>query len=172
MMLPMQHELRVVTADDWSLWRVARLEALAGAPYAFGSRLADWEAAPEQRWRDRLSLPGSHNILAVADGVPVGMATGIPAEEGRSVELISVYVGPAARGHGVGDALVTAVEHWARERRARRLLLDVVATNTAARRLYERHGLVVVGEVPGSPGDVEELRMAKELEARPDRPRS
>ncbi|MFJ1458216.1 GNAT family N-acetyltransferase [Nocardia sp. N2S4-5] len=36
-------EMRVLTADNWMLWRELRLQALAEAPQAFGSRLADWQ---------------------------------------------------------------------------------------------------------------------------------
>lgn len=157
-------ELRVVTPDDWETWRDIRLEALARAPYAFGSRLADWEAAPEERWRGRLELAGSHNLVAVAGGTPVGMATGVAGDEPGEASLISMYVSASARGLGVGGALVDAVERWAARGGHTRLCLHVVATNTPARRLYERHGLVVVGEVEReSQDDPLELRMCKPL---------
>lgn len=53
----------MLTPDDWPIWRELRLAALAEAPQAFGSRLADWqgEGDREERWRDRLSIPGSCN---------------------------------------------------------------------------------------------------------------
>jgi hypothetical protein len=65
-------ELRVLTPDDWPAWRELRLAALAEAPHAFGSRLADWQGDGdrEQRWRDRLGIPGSYNVIAVLDGRP------------------------------------------------------------------------------------------------------
>jgi len=155
-------ELRVVTPDDWETWRVIRLEALAQAPDAFGSRLADWERASEGRWRERLALRGSHNLVAFIDAWPAGMATGVP--DGDAVELISMYVGTSARGTGVAGALIRTIEDWARERNARRLCLNVRAANAPARRLYERHGLVVVGEADReSADDPLELRMCKPL---------
>jgi GNAT superfamily N-acetyltransferase len=155
-------ELRVLTPDEWETWRVIRLEALAEAPYAFGSRHADWVQAPEDRWRDRLGLAGSHNLVAFMGSTPVGMATGVP--DGEAVELISMYVGEPARGTGVADALVGGIEDWARARGSARLCLNVRMANTAARRLYERHGLVVTGEAERvSPDDPIELRMCKTL---------
>ncbi len=158
-------DLRVVTPDDWRLWRVVRLEALAEAPYAFGSKLADWESAPEERWRARLAIEGSHNVVAMIDERPVAMASGVPDEHPGTVELISMYVSRAARGLGVGDALIETVEQWARAAGATSLCLGVVATNDAARRLYERHGLVLTGEVEQeTPDDPLELRMRKGLD--------
>jgi len=52
-------ELQDIGPDDWKLWRELKLAALAEAPYAFGSQLADWAAAPEDRWRERLGVPGA-----------------------------------------------------------------------------------------------------------------
>src|SRR5439155_1526489 len=44
-------ELRTVRPDDWTIWRDLRLAALAEAPYAFGSTLAQWQDQAEERWR-------------------------------------------------------------------------------------------------------------------------
>ncbi|RMI37149.1 GNAT family N-acetyltransferase, partial [Streptomyces triticirhizae] len=104
--------LRVVGgAGDWPLWRDARLAALREAPEAFTPRLADWENGERARWRARLTLPGAHNVVAVRSGRPVGLARGIPAGPGVA-ELRSVWVARAARGRGVGDALLTEVARW------------------------------------------------------------
>ena len=156
-------ELRVLTSDEWRTWREMRLEALAKAPYAFGSKLADWRTAPEERWRARLELEGSHNLVAFAGGTPVGMATGVPGERPGQAELISMYVSGSARGRGVGSLLIDAVERWAVARGADTLCLHVVAENHPARRLYERHGLVVTGERDREPGEPLELEMCKRL---------
>jgi len=140
-------ELRVLSPDDWQVWRSLRLAALAEAPYAFGSRLADWQGDGDraERWRDRLALPGSHNLVAVLDGQPVGMASGVPADEPGVVELISMWVSPTARGRGVGDRLIQAVEQWAGQGQAKVLRLAVVRGNAAAERLYQRCGFVGTG---------------------------
>lgn len=159
-------ELRVLTPDDWAIWRQLRLAALAEAPQAFGSRLSDWqgEGDREARWRARLEIPGALNVIAVLDSQPVGMASGVPAGEGL-VELISMWVSPAGRGYGVGDQLVGAVERWARQRRARQLRLAVAEGNEHAAALYRRNGFRPTGE-PGElmpDGVRREYIMAKAL---------
>ena len=165
-------ELRVLTPDDWPAWRELRLAALAEAPQAFGSRLADWqgEGDREQRWRDRLGIPGSFNVIALLTGQPAGMASGVPAEDsGGAAELISMWVSPAARGRGVGDRLVRAVEDWARQAGAGVLKLAVTEGNDNAIALYRRCGFDDTGEL----GDLmpdgvrREHVMAKSLTSRP-----
>jgi ribosomal protein S18 acetylase RimI-like enzyme len=134
-------EIRVIGGDDWQLWRDLRLAALADAPDAFGSTLADWRDAPEPRWRERLSGPDDRNFVAYLDGTPVGMATATPANP-HTVDLISMYVAASARGHGIADQLITAVVDRARALGAGTVRLDVRHTNARAAAVYRRHGFV------------------------------
>lgn len=136
--------LRVLTVDDWPVWRDARLAALADAPHAFKSCLADWHRGGEDRWRARLALPGSYNLVAVLDSGVVGMASGVPGDD--VCELRSVWVGPQARGRGVGDRLIAAVEAWARRCDASALKLAVIPGNEPAVALYRSHGFVDTDE--------------------------
>lgn len=55
---PVPAVIRAITPDDWREWRDLRLEALREAPHAFSATVSDWESAPEERWRQRLS--GTH----------------------------------------------------------------------------------------------------------------
>lgn len=141
-------EVRKLGPDDWAVWRMLRLAALAEAPYAFGSQLADWQGENdrEDSWRGRLSIAGSYNLVSELDEQPVGMASGVPATDQGVVELISMWVTPAARGQGVGDALVREIERWARSVGVRALRLDVADGNHSAARLYQRNGYAYTGE--------------------------
>lgn len=141
--------LQPLTPDDWPVWRELRLAALADAPDAFCARLADWQGEHdrEERWRGRLSIPGAHDVVASLDGTPAGMASGVPSNEHGAVELISMWVAPGARGHGVGDALIGEVERLARSTGATVLWLLVMEHNATATALYRRNGFEPTGEV-------------------------
>jgi ribosomal protein S18 acetylase RimI-like enzyme len=134
-----------------------RLAALAESPGAFGSRLADWlhESDREDRWRDRLSISGSRNVMAELDGERAGMASGVPlrpfphggpAGQHGAVELISLWVAPSARGQGVADALVEDIADWAAGLHAPAVWLKVRENNAAAIALYRRRGFEATGE--------------------------
>jgi ribosomal protein S18 acetylase RimI-like enzyme len=58
----------------------------------------------------------------------------------RMGRLGSVAVAEAARGRGIGGALVAAAESWAVGQGATEVVLNVWEENVAARRLYERLG--------------------------------
>jgi GNAT superfamily N-acetyltransferase len=135
-------EINSVGPDDWKAWRELRLAALEEAPYAFGSQLADWVDAPEQRWRDRLSVPSAYQVIASLDGTPVGMAGGFLTDEPGTAELVSMWIAPPGRGQGVGDALMTTIETWARSADATILELSVADGNDPAHKLYLRNGFV------------------------------
>lgn len=154
-------QLRRLSVDDWPAFASLRLAALAEAPEAFGSTLADWRDASEQRWRSRVgSAP--LNLVASLNGVDVGMLSGIEEAPG-TIEVISVWVSPPARGHGVGDALLEALLDWAAGRHAQRVVLTVTEHNAAAQRLYARVGFVATGEVRQGRDGVRELWMQRSL---------
>ncbi|GAB2553970.1 GNAT family N-acetyltransferase [Kribbella endophytica] len=140
-------ELQELTPDDWKAWRELRLAALSDAPSAFGSRYEDWVGAGEDRWRARLSVPGSYNVIVSVDGAPSGMAGGMPADEEDTRHLVSMWVAPAARGHGLGDRLMGAVETWAHGQGAVAVELSVVQGNDQAHALYLRHGYVLTDKL-------------------------
>jgi ribosomal protein S18 acetylase RimI-like enzyme len=132
--------IRELTDYDWALWRNLRLAALADAPDAFASTLAEWTGAGdvEVRWRARLvNVP--FNVVADRDSRPIGMASGTAPIDGE-VQLISMWVTPERRACGVGEALVEAVVRWAGDAKANGIALDVRQSNQRAIRFYLRNG--------------------------------
>ncbi|MFE2410219.1 GNAT family N-acetyltransferase [Kitasatospora sp. NPDC059408] len=161
-------ELRILSSDDWPVFRELRLAALAEAPYAFGSTLADWQGPGdhEDRWRSRLEIPGALDLVAVLDGTPVAMASGVPADEDpTAAELISMWVAPQARGRGAGDLLITEIATWAAAQGCTTLKLAVTPHNDAAIALYRRHAFADTDELGDllDDGTGRELVLAKPL---------
>jgi ribosomal protein S18 acetylase RimI-like enzyme len=90
-------------------------------------------------------------LIAEEAGRIVGTVTVTPpgspwAEIARPSELEFRFlaVAPTAQGRGVGAALVESVVDMARERDDATVVLSVLETNTAGRRLYERLGFARV----------------------------
>ena len=79
-------------------------------------------------------------------------------------ELKRLFVDEAARGRGVADLLLDALERAARERSIRTLRLETGTRSAAALRFYARRGyerIPAFGEYVGSAASV---CMARELE--------
>lgn len=148
-------DVRVLTPDDWRLWRRLRRAALTEAPAAFGSTLDEWsgEGDAEPRWRARLSnVP--LNLVLTLDGEPVGMVSAAAPGADGEVELLSLWVAPVGRGRGVGDEAVRQVVTWAHDRHpGRAVALSVKADNEPARRLYRRNDFVDVGPWAAGPDE-------------------
>jgi len=63
---------------------------------------------------------------------------------GEEAYIFNVVVTGSWRGQGVGDRLLAHLHAEAERRGKRRALLEVVATNHAARRLYQRNGYSIL----------------------------
>jgi GNAT superfamily N-acetyltransferase len=68
--------------------------------------------------------------------------------------LWDIRVVPAARGRGVGGALLNAVEAWARTRGARTLEVETQNINAPACRFYARHGFELFAVDPDAYPDL------------------
>ncbi|KRB44904.1 MULTISPECIES: N-acetyltransferase [unclassified Terrabacter] len=135
---------------DWERFRRVRLASLSESPAAFGSRHADWVDAPPERWQSRLTLVPL-TLLAHEATTDLGVVSGQPVGEAW-VELISMWVAPAARGTGVAGRLIDAVADWAAAQ-GRTTYLMVRSDNTPARKSYERAGFVDMGVPDDWPPD-------------------
>ena len=156
--------VRATVLDDWQAMRDIRLEALRDAPDAFGSTYARDAAFEPAEWHRRATRDGSFFAFIPGLAEPAGLAGGYEEEPGV-VELISMFVRPRARGHGVGEALVDAVAAWARNRKATSVHLWVTESNKPALRLYERCGFTVTPErqpLPSNPA-LGEIGMTRPL---------
>ena len=67
----------------------------------------------------------------------------------EDAEILTIGVAPDARRRGLGRALIADLVKRARQRGARRLLLEVASDNEAAIALYSSTGFILLGERPG-----------------------
>lgn len=136
--------VRRIGPDDWADWRRLRIRALTENPEAFAGSVRLWTGPRdvEANWRDRLAQPGAC-FLAYRDADPVGMVGVRPSAD--DVELISMWVAPEARRHGVGGQLIDAVIDWAA---GRPLRLRVIDGNDAAINAYQSRGFILSPAAP------------------------
>jgi GNAT superfamily N-acetyltransferase len=144
-------QIRRATADDWPrIYPFWAATVDAGETYAYPEGLSSAEAA--SLWMEQ---PPGLTVVAVdrigdADQV-LGSAKMGPNRPGRGahVATASFMVDPAARGRGVGRALGEYVLQWADREGYHGIQFNaVVATNTAAMRLWQSLGFKIIGTVP------------------------
>lgn len=109
------------------------------------------EADARSNWMTR--PPGRTAVAVDANGAVLGtsnMYANRP-NQGSHIASGSLMVGPLARGHGVGRALLQDMIQWATGTDFVAIQFNaVVETNTAAVRLYLSEGFRIIGSAPGA----------------------
>jgi GNAT superfamily N-acetyltransferase len=159
----MNVEVRIITADDWSLLRDVSLRALADSPDAFRTTLAEARAFSEDVWRHRVEA--SAEILVVLEGGRGIAMGGVLRPSDDAVAYIwGMWTSPKARGCGYAAGLLADLVSWCRDRDLD-VRLHVTQGNDAARRLYVAHGFTATGAWEplreGSTLQVEELQLVE-----------
>lgn len=128
------------TADD--MRAAARLfEAYASA---LGIDLCFQDFAAEMASLPGKYAPPSGRLLLACDAkdVPIGCVA-LRALTDGNCEMKRLYVSPAARGSGLGQALIHAILSKAQHIGYRRMLLDTLPSMAEAIALYQRNGFIV-----------------------------
>lgn len=130
-----------IAALHLASWRVAYRTEL---PDTF----LDTVSVEEHRvaWLERIARPDSPVVLLEDTGGLLGFAASGPTRDADASaaevwELYNLHVAPDLRGAGLGSRLLTATLDLARRSGRGALSLWVVASNTPARRFYERYGM-------------------------------
>lgn len=139
--------LRVRGADHSDAAEISRLLGQLGYP-------VEVEATPERI--ERMSRGGRAVVLLATDGTgTIGVATAhilSVLNRARDVAwLTALVVDEAVRGRGVGRALVSAVEAFARESDCVRLSVTTYLDRTDAHAFYARIGFELTGRRYGKP---------------------
>jgi ribosomal protein S18 acetylase RimI-like enzyme len=107
----------------------------------------------EQRERIAKYLARGNSTIFVAEdgeGAMVGYLSAMGGEAKRNRHCVHLVIGirEGFRGQGIGSALFSALEAWARAKGIVRLELGLMAENEAAFALYSKFGFVVEGRRP------------------------
>lgn len=139
-----QLKIRRLTAEDATLYKALRLEALRNYPEAFGSDYEAEKDRPVERYATRLESEQSMTFGAFHENELVGVVTIVcsePVKMRHRANLFAMYVTPRVRKQQVGrqlveEALRTLKQHPVIEQ----IHLSVVRTNEAAKALYRSLG--------------------------------
>lgn len=155
---------------------LARVGDLTAQAYLADDLIAD-DHAYVAELRDALRRADEATVLvALEDGAVLGTVT--VAEHGSAYaeiatadegEVRMLAVDPAARGRGIGEALMRAALEHAFGRGADRVVLSSLPAMQAAHRMYERLGLV---RAPERDWSIQEATMVVYTTADGDRPRT
>ncbi|MEV0221680.1 bifunctional helix-turn-helix transcriptional regulator/GNAT family N-acetyltransferase [Streptomyces sp. NPDC050704] len=129
-------------------WIVQRNAALYTAEYGWNT---DYEGLVARIVADFAEDHDPHLErvwIAELDGRPVGCVMCVRDDAPGAARLRLLLVEPEARGLGVGDRLVRACVEFARGVGYRELVLWTNDVLSSARRIYQRHGFVLLAEKP------------------------
>ena len=89
-------------------------------------------------------FPDAVSLLIVQRDEPIGRL--ILHRAAQHWHIIDIVLLPTERGHGIGSAIIDALEADARQQGVGALTLSVLATNVATHRFYLRQGFAESGQ--------------------------
>ena len=145
-------EIRKATVDD--VKEISRIYAQSWKAAYVGMVPQDFlDAIDDERWVDKFRKDlgdGTLSALMVCDGeTPVGCAAfGASRDEKLPEwgEIVSIYLHPDYFGKGFGQVLLCETVAALNQLGYERVYLWVLRDNARARRFYEKHGFISIGE--------------------------
>jgi len=137
----MKYQIETMRATDWEPVRAIYLEGIATGQATFQTEAPAWT-----EWdAGHLITP---RLVARADEGVLGWAALSPSSKRAcyaGVAEVSVYIAAAARGQGLGNALLAALIAAAEQQGIWTLWSSIFPENVASIRLHLRHGFREVG---------------------------
>ncbi|TKW61957.1 MAG: GNAT family N-acetyltransferase [Blastochloris viridis] len=109
----------------------------------------NWSDPVLTRAQAEALLATPHHYLLITDQPYAAGYSLIQAMPLAQADILTLYVAPEHRRKHFGSALVQAALEMARSKQCEGLTLEVDATNVAAIKLYETHGLQKIGKRGG-----------------------
>ncbi|WP_051814963.1 bifunctional helix-turn-helix transcriptional regulator/GNAT family N-acetyltransferase [Streptomyces iakyrus] len=129
-------------------WIVQRNAALYAAEYGWNADYEGLVARIVADYAEDHEPRRERTWIAELDGRPVGCVMCVRDDASGAARLRLLLVEPDARGLGIGDRLVGTLVGFARDAGYREVVLWTNDVLAAARRIYRRHGFVLVAEKP------------------------
>ena len=161
-------EIKVLSTNDWKIYKELRLSSLKDSPDSFGSTYEREVEFDDNTWISRLERKGKENsilpLVIEHKKKPIGLAFGVQHDsKDRSAHIYQMWVSPNARGLGAGKLLLDHIISWAKEIKLESVHLAVTTVNVAAFNLYKSMGFEAFGEKEelreGSPFDVQPMKL-------------
>lgn len=137
-----------LAAPDFERWKELRLEAVSAHPESFGESYQDVQAQ-DLAWFN-LSLRSGTTFAYEKNAQLIGLVGTFSMQPGNMrhrATLFGMYVKPAYRKAGVGDALVDHVIDFVKPDH-KQIHLTVTTSNHAAIALYKKHDFEIYGTEP------------------------
>lgn len=149
----MDTQIRCLTPDDAPALLALRLEALAQAPFAFGSSPEEDRSLGLDAFRRRATPDENGAIFGAFAGDRLAGMAGLARHQGskrrHKAFIWGVYVSPELRGQGVARKLLEAnLARAATLAGVRQVQLSVTVGNDKALALYEALGFRAYGTEP------------------------
>ncbi|MBT8145136.1 MAG: GNAT family N-acetyltransferase [Gammaproteobacteria bacterium] len=145
--MPGKIDIRAFRQPDWnSTWAILEPVFRAGDTYSFSSDISESEA--RQVW---VNVPEATFVAEDPAGQVLGTYFLKPNQPGQGSHVgnCGYVVAAASRGQGIASAMCEHSQTEAIRRGFRALQYNyVVATNTGAVRLWQKHGFEIVGTLP------------------------
>ena len=144
-------EIRVLSTDDWALYKSVRLAALHDSPEAFSATLANESVLSDQQWKNKLA-PAEHKsrvlpLVALVNGNCAGLAFGVlHTPNALSGYVYQMWVSKANRGQGIGHLLLQSIIDWACDLKLESLKLRVSSSNVKGISFYQSADFSFVDE--------------------------
>ncbi len=138
----MSYSIEALRPEDWPQVRAIYVEGISTGTATFETDVPDWD-----EW-DRSHLPHSRLMARTDEGQLAGWAALSPVSDRCAyggVAEVSVYVGAASRGQGLGKALLDALVRESEAAGVWTLQAGMFAQNPASIALHENCGFRVVG---------------------------
>ena len=137
----MEFTITAMCADDWKQVRAIYVEGIATGQATFQTEAPEWAEFDAGHW------PHCRLVACVGNGI-LGWAALSPSSKRAcygGVAEVSVYIAAAARGQGIGNALMASLIAEAERQGIWTLWSSVFPENTVSIRLHLRHGFREIG---------------------------